>query len=72
VSILWADEEEKVLRKLWGKGIGTNEISQVLNRSNSAIKRKIDSLGIRNNRPPQYNINYDLLKLLIGEEADAI
>ena len=68
----WTDEEVTVLQKLWMKNVGIKEISQVLNRSLDSINYKVDTLGLRGTRPTQNQINYDLLKILIGEEADEI
>jgi len=67
----WANEEDRILKTLWKKGVSTREIAQVLNRGPGGVGARVTVLGLRETREPK--IDYSLLNILLdGEELDEI
>jgi hypothetical protein len=67
MRILWTEEEETILRKLVGKHVLPETISQAMGRTENAIRSKISSLGLETPTPVA-SVDYDLIKRLLEPE----
>lgn len=63
----WAEEEKDILKKLTENGYSTKEIMPVLNRGYYSIREMKRVMGLSNVSYYKPNINYELLKQMLGE-----
>jgi len=64
--MLWTDEETRILKQMYDRGVSLKDMVAVLNRSEDSIRCKLGALGLPIKQIR--NINYELLNALLGTD----